>query len=56
MNSKNVVIGAIAAIVLIAIIGWYAGWFGASETSAPTATTEQPGTEDPATTEQPATN
>ncbi|WP_457940832.1 hypothetical protein [Mesorhizobium sp. 10J20-29] len=63
MDNKNVIIGAIAAIILIAIIGWYAGWFGAGETTPPAVATEEPATteeppatEEPATTEQPAAN
>ena len=43
LNPTNIGITAGAAVVVLAIIGWTAGWFGGSEPApAPAATTEQP--------------
>jgi hypothetical protein len=45
LNSKTIGITAGAAVIVLAIIGWTAGWFGGSEPApapAPAATTEQP--------------
>lgn len=54
MDNKNAVIGIVAVVVLLAIIGWYGGWFGGqapTEAMAPPATTtEQPAAPAPATT------
>ena len=52
MDNKNTVIGIVAAVILLAIIGWYAGWFGSKapiEATAPATTTEQPAVPVPAT-------
>lgn len=57
MDKKNTIIGVVAVVIVLAIIGWASGWFGGmapQETMAPATTTEQPAA--PATTtEQPAT-
>lgn len=45
LNGKTIGITAGAAVIVIAIIGWTAGWFGGTATEqppAPAATTEQP--------------
>lgn len=46
MNGKAIGIAAAAAIIVLAIIGWTAGWFGgetpATTSTAPAVTTEQP--------------
>jgi hypothetical protein len=44
LNGKTIGITATAAVIVLAIIGWTAGWFGGSEPApAPAATTtEQP--------------
>jgi hypothetical protein len=55
MKNKNAVIGAIAAVVVLAIIGWAGGWFGSQapkEATAPATTTEQPAATAPSTTDQ----
>jgi hypothetical protein len=46
-QNRNLVLWAIAAIIVLALIGWWAGWFGGgtkpvAETPAPATTTEQP--------------
>ncbi|HUV62639.1 MAG TPA: hypothetical protein VMW24_02015 [Sedimentisphaerales bacterium] len=55
MQNKNAVFGAIAVVIVLAIIGWYGGWFGSQtqkEVMVPATTTEQPATAAPSTTEQ----
>lgn len=58
MDKKNAIIGIVAVVILLAIIGWTRGWFGdmaPQEAVAPATTTEQPAAPAPATTtEQPA--
>lgn len=61
MDKKNTIIGIVAVVIVLAIIGWAGGWFGSQapkEAVAPATTTEQPAapaTTAPATTtEQPA--
>jgi hypothetical protein len=54
-KNRNTVLGAIAVVVVVAIIGWYGGWFGgqtSKEVMAPATTTEQPVTTAPSTTDQ----
>ncbi len=46
-KNRNLVLWAVAAIIVLALIGWWAGWFGGgkapvAETPAPATTTEQP--------------
>jgi len=56
MDKKNTIIGVVAVVIVLAIIGWASGWFGSQapqETMAPATTTEQPAAPAPAT-EQPA--
>jgi hypothetical protein len=57
MDKKNTIIGIVAVVIVLAIIGWASGWFGGQapqDAMAPATTTEQPAA--PATTtEQPAT-
>jgi hypothetical protein len=57
MDKKNTIIGVVAVVIVLAIIGWASGWFGGKapqDAMAPATTTEQPAA--PATTtEQPAT-
>ena len=57
MDKKNTIIGIVAVVIVLAIIGWASGWFGgqaSQDAMAPATTTEQPAA--PATTtEQPAT-
>ena len=51
LNGKTIGITAGAAVVVLAIIGWTAGWFGGSapeQPAAPAATTEQPAATAPA--------
>jgi hypothetical protein len=58
MDKKNTIIGIVAVVIVLAIIGWASGWFGGQAPQdamapAPATTTEQPAA--PATTtEQPA--
>lgn len=55
MDKKNTIIGVVAVVIVLAIIGWASGWFSsqAPQATAPATTTEQPAA--PATTtEQPA--
>jgi len=55
LNSKTIGIAA-AAVLVLAIIGWAAGWFGGGapeQAATPAVTTEQPAAP-AATTEQPA--
>ena len=55
MQNKNAVFGTIAVVIVLAIDGWYGGWFGSQtqkEVMAPATTTEQPATAAPSTTEQ----
>lgn len=57
MNAKNIAIAAGAAIIVLGIVGWTAGWFGGEKPTppaAPAATTEQPAA--PGTTTAPATS
>ena len=45
LNGKTIGIAAAAGVLVLAIIGWTAGWYGGPETApapAPAATTEQP--------------
>lgn len=45
LNGKTIGITAGAAVIVLAIIGWTAGWFGGTapeQAPAPTVTTEQP--------------
>ena len=54
-KNRNTVLGAVAVVIGLAIIGWYGGWFGSQtqkEVMAPATTTEQPATAAPSTTEQ----
>jgi hypothetical protein len=56
-NNRNTIIGVIAVVILLAIIGWAAGWFGGAapeQATAPAPATEQPAAPAPAT-EPPAT-
>ena len=56
MDKKNTIIGVVAVIIVLAIIGWASGWFGSKapqDAMAPATTTEQPAA--PATTTEPAT-
>lgn len=55
LNGKTIGITAGAAVIVLAIIGWTAGWFGGAapeQAAAPAATTEQPAA--PAATTAPA--
>lgn len=56
MDKRNTIIGIVAVVIVLAIIGWASGWFGGQapqDAMAPATTTEQPAA--PATTtEQPA--
>lgn len=55
MENRNMVLGAIAVVIVLAIIGWYGGWFGgqtSKEVMTPATTTEQPATSAPSTTDQ----
>jgi flagellar basal body-associated protein FliL len=56
MDKKNTIIGVVAVVIVLAIIGWASGWFSSQapqDATAPATTTEQPAA--PATTtEQPA--
>ncbi len=57
-NTRNIVIGVGAVIILLIIIGYVTGWFGGTkEASAPppTTTTEQPAPAQPSTTNQSTT-
>jgi hypothetical protein len=48
LNGKTIGITAGAAVIVLAIIGWTAGWFGGTapeQAPAPAATTEQPATQ-----------
>ena len=54
-KNRNAVLGAVAVVIGLAIIGWYGGWFGGQtpkEVMAPATTTEQPVTTAPSTTDQ----
>jgi hypothetical protein len=45
LNTKTISIAAGAAVIVLGIIGWTAGWFGGAdpaEQAAPATTTEQP--------------
>jgi hypothetical protein len=45
MDKKNTIIGVVAAVIVLAIIGWASGWFGGSapqDAMAPATTTEPP--------------
>jgi hypothetical protein len=56
-NNTNTIIAVIAVIIVLAIIGWAAGWFGGAtpeQATAPAPATEQPAAPAPAT-EPPAT-
>ena len=56
MDKKNTIIGVVAVVIVLAIIGWASGWFSSQapqDAMAPATTTEPPAA--PATTtEQPA--
>ena len=44
-SNRNTIIAVIAVVILLAIIGWAAGWFGgptADQATAPAPATEQP--------------
>ena len=54
-KNRNTVLGAVAVVIVLAIIGWYGGWFGSQtpkEVKTPATTTEQPVTTAPSTTDQ----
>ena len=54
-QNRNTVLGAIAVVIVLAIIGWNSGWFGdqtSKEVITPATTTEQPATAAPSTTDQ----
>ena len=55
MDKKNTIIGVVAVVIVLAIIGWASGWFSsqAPQVTPPAATTETPAA--PATTPEPAT-
>ena len=56
-DNKNTIIAVIAVVIVLAIIGWAAGWFGGQapeQATAPAPSTEQPAAPAPAT-EPPAT-
>jgi len=58
MDKKNTIIGVVAVVIVLAIIGWASGWFGGTapqDAAAPATTTEQPAAPATTTTEQPAT-
>ena len=44
LNSKTIGIAVAAGVLVLAIIGWAAGWFGGEpeQAAAPAVTTEQP--------------
>ncbi len=55
MDKKNTIIGVVAVVIVLAIIGWANGWFGGKapqDAAAPATTTEPPAA--PATTTEPA--
>lgn len=57
MDKKNTIIGVVAVVIVLAIIGWASGWFSRQapqDAMAPATTTEQPAAPAPAT-EPPAT-
>jgi hypothetical protein len=62
MQNKNMVWGAVAVVIVLAVIGWSSGWFGdqaSKEVMTPATTTEQPAattTEQPAAATPPATD
>jgi hypothetical protein len=44
-NNKNTIIALVAVVILLAIIGWAAGWFGGpapEQAMTPAPATEQP--------------
>jgi len=50
-NNKNTIIAVVAVIILLAIIGWAAGWFGGQapqQATVPAPATEQPAAPAPA--------
>ena len=48
-SNRNTIIGVIAVIIVLAIIGWAAGWFGGAAPEQPMApATEQPAAPAPA--------
>ncbi len=54
-KNRNTVLGAIAVVIVLVIIGWFGGWFGGQtpkEVMAPATTTEEPATTAPSTTDQ----
>ncbi len=55
MQNRNMVLGAIAVVIALAIISWNSGWFAdqtPKEVMTPATTTEQPATAAPSTTDQ----
>jgi len=45
MQNKNMVWGAVAVVIVLAVVGWSSGWFGdqaSKEVMTPATTTEQP--------------
>ena len=58
MQNKNMVWGAVAVVIVLAVIGWVSGWFGdqaPKEAMTPATTTEQPAADQGTTTTAPAT-
>ena len=54
MQNRNMVLGAVAVVIVLAILGWYGGWFGgqtSKDVLVPATNTEQPATTAPATTD-----
>jgi len=55
MQNRNMVLGAVAVVIVLAIIGWSSGWFGdqtSKEVMTPATTTEQPAAAAPPATDQ----
>lgn len=50
-SNRNTIIGVIAVVIVLALIGWAAGWFGGAapeQATAPAPATEQPAAPAPA--------
>ena len=47
-SNRNTIIGVIAVIIVLALIGWAAGWFGGAAPEQATAPAPAPATEQPA--------